>query len=197
VRPEQESTHEPPKWGRRVVDHAIALSALFISLCSLGLAMHHARSMRQLVEANSRPFLQFVTSNGEALTKGSYSPVLTVTMSNPGAGAARVEDFAILVDGQRITSWPEAFARLDPRATPAALGDITYAEVAPSYLKAGSEVLVLHWPRTEANAALWNDLVEKGRQRVEFEACYCSIFDECWLEKSRVFRPEPVRSCRK
>jgi hypothetical protein len=123
--------------------------------------------------------------------------VLTVTVSNPGAGAARVEDFAILVDGKRLTSWPEAFARLNPRATPRAVGDITYADVAPSYLKAGSEVLVLRWARTDANGALWDELVYKGRQRVEFEACYCSIFDECWLERSRVFRPAPVKSCQK
>jgi hypothetical protein len=195
--PEQHSAHEPPKFGRRVVDHAIALAALFISLCSLGLAMHHAHSMRQLVEANSRPFLQFITSNGEERGKGDYARVLTVTVSNPGAGAARVEDFAILVDGRRVTAWPEALALLDPRATPGALGDMTYADVAPSYLKAGSEVLVLRWPRTEANAALWDALVDQGRRRVEFEACYCSIFDDCWREKSRVFRPTPVRSCHK
>jgi len=180
-----------------VVDHAIALAALFISLCSLGLAMHHAHSMRQLVEANSRPFLQFITSYGEERGKGNYAQVLTVTVSNPGAGAARVEDFAILVDGRRVTAWPEAFALLDPRATPEALGDMTYVDVAPSYLKAASDMLALRWPRTDANAALWDALIDQGRRRVEFEACYCSIFDDCWLEKSRVFRPAPVRSCRK
>ena len=195
--PEQHSVEEPPKFGRRLVDHAIALSALFISLCSLGLAMHHAHSMRQLVEANSRPFLQFITSNGEARDEGNYAPVLTVTVSNPGAGAARLEDFAILVDGVRVTSWQQAFARLNPHAAPGALGDITYANIAPSYLKAGADELVLRWPRTEANAALWDDLVGQGRQRVEFAACYCSIFDECWLERSRVFRPTPVKSCQK
>ena len=197
MQPPEQDNREPPKTGHRLPDLAIALSALFISLCSLGLAVHHAHSMRQLVEANSRPFLQFITSNGEARDEGDYHPVLTVSVSNPGAGAARLENFAILVDGKRVANWQEAFARLNPRATARALGDITYANIAPSYLKAGSDELVLRWARTEANAALWDDIYQRGRARVEFEACYCSIFDECWLEKSHVFRPEPVKSCEK
>jgi hypothetical protein len=188
---------EPPKSGHRLPDLVLGLSAIFISLCSLGLAVHHAHSMRQLVEANSRPFLQFITSNGEARDEGSYAPVFTVSVSNPGAGAARLEDFAILVDGRRVTSWQEAFVRLNPRAVPQALGDITYANIAPSYLKAGSDELVLRWARTDKNSALWDDIYQRGRARVEFEACYCSIFDECWIEHSRVFRPAPVKSCAK
>jgi len=184
----------PHKSGHRLPDLAIAYAALVISLCSLGLAVHHAHTMRQLVEANSRPFLQFSSSIGESLEVDNV-PVLTVQISNPGAGAALIEKFAVLVDGKRVRHWQEAFRLLDPRATPAALAGMTYSDVAPSYLKAGSDLVVLRWPRTEANAALWDEIYRRGRAHVEFEACYCSIFDECWLEKSRVFRPEPVKSC--
>src|SRR5262249_42737650 len=152
--------------------------------------------MRQLVESNSRPFLQFSSSNGE-VHEGDGTPVLTVLVSNPGAGAARIEEFAILVDGKRVRHWQEAFTLLDPQATPAALAGMTYSDVAPAYLKAGSDMVARRGPRTEANAALWDDIYRRGRAHVEFEACYCSIFDECWREKSRVFRPEPVKSCQK
>jgi hypothetical protein len=192
--PEQEHAHVPHRSGHRLADRAIAYAALVISLCSLGLALHHAHTMRQLVEANSRPFLQFSSSNGE-VHEAEGVPALTVLISNPGAGAALIEKFAVLVDGKRVRHWQEAFTLLDPRATPAALAGMTYSDVAPSYLKAGSDLVALRWPRTEANAALWDDIYRRGRAHVEFEACYCSIFDECWLERSRVFRPEPVKSC--
>jgi hypothetical protein len=197
VLPEPHNSHEPPKSGHRLAGLAVALSAVFISLCSLALAVHHGRTMQRLVEANSRPFIQFITSNGETRRDGDSVRVLTVTVSNPGAGAARIEDFVILIDGQRVTRWPEAFALLDPRATPATLGGMTYSDVAPSYLKAGSDEVVLRWPRTEENAALWDEILARGREHVQFEACYCSIFDECWIEQPHIFRPKPVRSCRK
>lgn len=47
------------KSGHHGVDLAIAGSAVFISLCSLGLAIHSGRAMDRLVEASSRPELVF------------------------------------------------------------------------------------------------------------------------------------------
>ena len=128
--PETELVPEIRKTGHRLADLAVAFSALFVSLCSLGIALHHGRTMQRLVEANSRPFIQITTSN-----------------------------------------------------------------VAPSYLKAGSEQTVLRWPRTASNASIWDKDAVAGSNRVKFEACYCSIFDECWIENSHTFRPTAVASC--
>ena len=74
-------------------------------------------------------------------------------------------------------------------------GHLTYSEVAPSYIKAGSEQVVLRWPRTAGNASVWAKDAAAGPDRVKFETCYCSIFDECWIENSHTFRPNPVASC--
>jgi hypothetical protein len=77
----------------------------------------------------------------------------------------------------------------------AVLGPMTYSEVAPSYIKAGSEQVVLRWPRTASNAHVWDKDTAAGSERVKFEACYCSIFDECWIENSHTFRPAAVTDC--
>jgi hypothetical protein len=200
VVPETELAPEIRKTGHRMADLAVAFSALFVSLCSLGIALHHGRTMQKLVEANSRPFIQITTSNGHQDADGVISQVVTVLMSNPGAGAARVERFSIFIDNQPAKSISEALLRLGglPGNAPdgaAVLGSMTYADVAPSYIKAGSDQMVLRWPRTAANAAVWDKVAQAGPERVKFETCYCSIFDECWIENSRTFRPTPVKSC--
>jgi hypothetical protein len=53
--PESDSSAERHKSGHQLLDIVLAGSALFISLCSLGLAIHSGHEMSRLVEANSRP----------------------------------------------------------------------------------------------------------------------------------------------
>jgi hypothetical protein len=200
VVPETELVPEIRKTGHRLADFAVAFTALFVSLCSMGIALHHGRTMQRLVEANSRPFIQITTSSGHAATDSGSSQALTVHISNPGAGAARVERFSILVDDKAVKDMSEALLRLAglPANTPEAstvLGPMTYSEIAPSYLKAGSDQVVLRWPRTASNASIWDKDAEAGSDRVKFETCYCSIFDECWIENSHTFRPAPVTTC--
>jgi hypothetical protein len=200
VVPETELVPEIRKTGHRLADLAVAFSALFVSLCSLGIALHHGHTMQRLVEANSRPFIQITAINGGRGGDSGRSQIFTVLISNPGAGAARVERFSILVDDKPAKNIGEALLRLaglpaDTKEESAVLGPMDYAEVAPSYLKAGSEQLVLSWPRTPSNASVWDKDAAAGSERIKFEACYCSIFDECWIENSHTFRPSAVASC--
>jgi hypothetical protein len=200
VVPETELVPEIRRTGHRMADLAVAFSALFVSLCSLGIALHHGRTMQRLVEANSRPFIQFTTSNGQPAAGSPLGQAFSVLISNPGAGAARVERFSILVDDKPVKDIGEALLRLaglpaDTKDKSAVLGPMTYSAVAPSYIKAGSDQPVLHWPRTAGNASIWDKDAEAGLNRVKFEACYCSIFDECWIENSRRFKPTAVASC--
>jgi hypothetical protein len=195
VVPESELPPEIRKTGHRMADMAVAFSALFVSLCSLGIALHHGRTMQRLVEANSRPFIQFVFRVGDYAVGNSATQALTLMISNPGAGAARIERFSVLLDGRAVDNAGDALMHLAGLNSSEALGSMSYSDAAPSYVKAGSDELVLRWPRTEKNAAAWDRVSAAGPDRLSFEACYCSIFDECWIEKSAVFRPTPVKSC--
>jgi hypothetical protein len=208
--PDTESAPEVHKTGHRPVDMIVGLSAILISLCSLGLAIHHGHTMERLVEANSRPFLQFATGNADpraAATPngdGEFVPVLHVSISNPGAGAARIDRVSIALDGQGVADWSELFRRLKDEAIAKHLlppglvssGTFTYSSVAESYLKAGAEHPLVRWPRTDANAVLW-DYIDAARQanRITLSACYCSIFEQCWIAKSESFRPVATKAC--
>lgn len=211
--PETEAAPEVHRTGHRLADMIVGFSAIFISVCSLALAIHHGHTMERLVEANSRPFLEFGTSNGEPRAgapdaapgaAGEVLSVLSVSVSNPGAGAARIDRFSIALDRQPVADWSALFRRLKDEAAAKHLlppgsmasGTITYSTVAETYLKAGAEKSILRWPRSEANAPLW-DYIDAARQsgRIALEACYCSIFDQCWIARTKTFRPDPVKAC--
>jgi len=203
--PEAETHPEIHATGHRLTDLIVGFSAIFISVCSLALAIHNGRIMERLVEANSRPFLQFDTSNGQLRANGELVHELSATVSNPGSGPARIERFSITLDGHVVDKWPHLLQRLTREGVAkhvlasesAAPGQYSYATVAPSYLKGGGEQVILRWTRTEANGAVW-DYADGARQanRIALEACYCSIFDECWVASTHAFRPSPVRNCK-
>jgi hypothetical protein len=71
----------------------------------------------------------------------------------------------------------------------------SYANLAPTYLKAAGEKVVMRWRPDDAASPHW-DYIDSARQsgRFTFKACYCSIFDECWVEE-RDLRPAPVKNC--
>src|SRR5262249_33642775 len=143
--PDSEARAEIHKTGHRLTDLIVGSSAIFISVCSLALAIHHGHTMERLVEANSRPFLQFDTSNGQVRANGEVVRELSATVSNPGTGAARIERFSIALDGHLVGDWPHVLQRLRQEAVakhilasePAAIGQFSYGTVAPSYLKGG------------------------------------------------------------
>ena len=63
MNPEHETPHAAHSTGRRWLDLTLALSAMFVSLVSLAVAVHHGNAMDRLVAANSWPFLMYSTDN--------------------------------------------------------------------------------------------------------------------------------------
>jgi hypothetical protein len=203
MNPELETGSEAHKTGHRWIDLSVAGCALLVSFCSLGLAVHHGKTMERLVEANSRPFLQIIDSNAEPTEEGAYREVLSFQMRNAGAGSARVEWFRIDLDGKPVEDW-YAFMRLMQSEVSAASGtDIAATDRGqlmtsdvPQYLQADGRIPSFHWPRTAENTLLWNYVNGvRMTDRLHMQACYCSIFDECWVADSKVFRPKPVEQC--
>jgi hypothetical protein len=188
-----------------MTDLIIALCALFISLCSLGLALHQGMAMDRLVEANSRPVLEFHDGNRDPRQPAVGTPVLSFSIDNPGAGTARLEWLSIGIGGRQTRDWRQALLWARDQAVPGSPhasnsdpGPTTASVVAPAYIKYGGSRVIFAWPRSEANASLW-DIVDRLRQSggVRLTACYCSIFDQCWLADSRSGTwPQAVRSCR-
>ena len=63
-------------------------------------------------------------------------------------------------------------------------------------LPAGEQRKLLTWAKPTESAALsaWVH-VNDVRNGLEVEACYCSLFDECWLTNATADIPRPVATC--
>lgn len=203
---------EPPaeikKTGSRWVDILLSVSAIFISGCSLYLAQDSSRAMERLVQANSMPFLQL--SSGNVSEDGEYGS-LSFFVENAGTGPARIHTFSYLVDGEEIEMEGRVVSNLIraccgpgfDAAVAASNGDVTTAlgydlssPVANTFLAAGGSTTALIWARAPQNETLWREVdVARQRGRISARACYCSLFDECWVAETNQFPPRPVNSC--
>ncbi|HZT77281.1 MAG TPA: hypothetical protein VFA27_11525 [Vicinamibacterales bacterium] len=196
-----EAAHHAPQTGRRWLDMALAMSAFFISVVSLVVAIEDGRTMQRmandnarLVEANSWPFVEFHTHNVDEHGAGDVRLVLT----NSGIGPARIETFELWWNGQPMVS-PTALLKACCLTTPTAVAEAqtTVTSVglaAPRILRAGDHVDVLAMPLASGNADFWKAF-NAERQKLSARICYCSVFDECWIGSGQTTHADRVASC--
>jgi hypothetical protein len=192
--PESEVHHpHAHKTGHRLIDWAVPLSALVVSVISLVIGIHHGRTMREMAEANARlvqanswPLLQFVTSNA---TDAGVAQI-ELKIENAGVGPAKLMSLEIFQDQQRIRTPGDLTKLLDPQAgRPSMMLGMTL----PTVLRAGESMLVVGL-RREGNEALW-DKLNTVRFQLQYRACYCSVFDECWVSDLVTVSPQTVEHC--
>lgn len=199
---------EVKRTGGKWLDLMLALSAIFVSMCSLFLAYNSSNSMERLVQANSMPFIQL--ESGNATDEGEPG-VLGFAARNAGTGPARVHSFEYIVDGLPVprrgyatinilracceSELNAALAAANGNVLAAIDADLT-SPVANTFFAPGDEVTAWAWRRTEINVSLW-EAVDQARQsgRMGMRACYCSLFDECWIAETGAFPPRPVNEC--
>jgi hypothetical protein len=203
---------EARKTGHHLVDMATSLFALLVSSISIYMAYDNGRDMQKLVHASSWPVLQLGSGNNR-----DGQPMLAFNLLNAGIGPARVHTFEYLVstgpngtgkvvvvnEGYLMEQIAEAccaevFKAAKAKAGGAyqALGDIGTRPISRTFLSPKEVTTALGWSRTEANGHLW-DTIDQARKdgRIDMRACYCSVFDECWVAEPNTFPPRKVASC--
>lgn len=191
--------------GHRWFDIALGVSAIFVSVVTLVVAIGHGRTMEKMadanmrmVEANSWPFIDFSTHN--VSDKGVAQVRLVLT--NEGVGPARIETFELWYKGKPMAS-PEALLKAcctpDPMHQPIGVG-----LASPRILRAGEHVDFLSAGYSEKSPDVYNRF-NSERDYMTTRVCYCSVFDECWTKEGgdallmkgqrKLVHPEPVKSC--
>src|SRR5271170_2303575 len=98
VTPDEVHAHAH-KTGRPALDLVIALSAIFISAVSLAVAIEHGRTERDLVAANSWPFLRRKLD-----TDYNNGRDVVIGVSNGGVGPAKLKSLEVFYDGKPVSS---------------------------------------------------------------------------------------------
>jgi hypothetical protein len=175
---------------------AIALSAITISVISLFVAVAHGRTEEKLVAASSWPFLVFRSSENGMITR---EHTLTMRLQNSGVGPARVHSVKVLFDGRAIRDHADLMAQCCGLKTTdleeqIKLGLVSQSEVV-GVLPAREGVNFLAWRERPGQTLVLKSL-NAVLEKLRFEACYCSVLDECWTsDLTPTANPHRVEQC--
>jgi hypothetical protein len=192
-----EHGHTPHHTGYRWLDISLALSAFFVSFVSLGVAIHHGRTMDKLVASNSYPNIDFDNGNRQDLQDGQgLRPAVYVALVNTGIGPARVRAVEVSFDGKPVTDFHSLLAVCCTDASSATMQEARHfssGDPRGGMIPAGKFLQLFAWPQPPADPR-WARL-DAVRRRVGIRVCYCSVFDECYVRDSGRREPERVEAC--
>jgi hypothetical protein len=183
--------HHHHHTGHRWLDVVLGVSAVFISLMSLVLAIQHGKAMERMVEVSSWPYV--AVQNANANPDGS--PRFVVWITNSGVGPAKVESVELFYDGVAqpgARSLIRAMLKInDPNRTIHFL----QSDVVGTVLPARERLNLFDLLPGQVSPEEYQTLREQS-SKVEARICYCSVFDECSVADQRLDRrPKPVKVC--
>lgn len=196
---ESHQHHHPHGTGVRWLDIILGVAATVVSLVSLWLGLHSAHSMEKLVAANSYPYLELMRSNMlEAPQSGTDQHRLQVKyeLANNGIGPARIEWVELTFKGKPVRNIPELLSACCSGAGSASDANNMDARggINGSLVRAGGAVPLFSWVEPATPSPLFAAL-HRQMDQIAYSACYCSVFDECYLRTENDDRPKPVAQC--
>jgi hypothetical protein len=192
---EHESHSHARHTGLPWLDLVIAGSAIFISIVSLVVSIHHGSTMEKLVAANEKqveastlPILRFTTGN---LLENVNAVHFDLT--NGGTGPAIVQWFRVKWNGQP-TNGPRDLLNLCCRSQTQRAASVYQNVASGMTLPAGQSESIFRVRAADVNPDSYRPLDTEARFRIEAESCYCSVLDECWITDFK-FQPRKVTTC--
>jgi len=151
----------------------VGVSAVIIGLCALGVSLYETSLMREEQRAAVIPLLELARSYSiDRNNPAAETSSLKLHATNVGIGPARILDFRVTVDGKPQPTWN------------AAIGELLGRDQSLSYIQStingrtippDRTIVMMDLNDTELVESILNEF-----DRFDFEACYCSVFDECW-----------------
>ena len=193
---EHESHSHAHTTGRPWLDLTLAGSAIFISIVSVIISIHHGHTMEQLVAANEKqvkastlPILRFSSGNMQ-----NHERIIHFELRNGGTGPAIIEWLRLKWDGQPALGLRDLLDRCC--GAPGSHQTLSlYVDIASGQtLPAGQSQSVFAVRAADVPTDLFQRLNLDARFKVEAEACYCSVLEECWTTDFTT-QPKDVKSC--
>ena len=169
----------------------VAVSAVLIGVCALGVSLYEASLMREEQRAAVLPILELGRSiHVSPDDAGPDDWRLSIHAQNVGIGPARILDFLVTVDGVPQPTWGAAMRKLLGRDI-----DVQYGQSSINGRTIPPDRSVTMFDLVDTHLA--SEIVD-GFERLDFSACYCSVFDECWTAGYAAFgAPATVDHCQR
>lgn len=164
----------------------LAVAGAVIAVVALFAAFQESAAVRKQTAGAVWPYLQLQTTDFQ---RGDEAG-MTVAFSNTGVGPAKVRHLRVSLDGRPVGGWDALFEGLGLAGRPSFARDFIVQRV----LLPGETVRILD---TRDPALVRALLAAVAKERIDVQACYCSIFDDCWLAETGdpPRDPAPVDAC--
>lgn len=173
----------------------IMVSNLLVSIPTFALSLVlayatyvQADATRKMQQSGAWPYISYGTSD---VTDEGVDEISFV-LGNDGVGPARLKQLEFIYDGKPMET-PRKFLQAccgDTRQSPTPFMSSNFETV----LRPGENIAFIRLTKQPDNTAVW-DRLEVERWKVAIRACYCSVFDDCWVLDSRKADPDPVKNC--
>jgi hypothetical protein len=172
-----------------VAHFIIGLPALIASLALAYFAFVQADATRKMQTGGVMPFVTFGTSNVDDDGK----PAISLSLTNNGVGPAIMGPVEIRYGGKAIAGPGELLQSCcsgdETKGLSFATSPSTGIAVRP-----GEEVRFVSLPRNPESEKIWQAF-NRERWKLKVRACYCSIYNDCWIADGMQSVPKPVRAC--
>ena len=185
-------TEEKPARKGIKAEMLVGVSAVFIGVCALAVSLYEANLMRDEQRSAVLPIVElarshYITDDDALIEKWR----LSFHAENVGIGPARVLDFHVTVDDKPYPTWTSALEALVGGDV-----DISGGQSTINGRTIPPERMITMFDLASTENAL--DIVRGMNEgRLNFEACYCSVFDECWVTdyQTDLGSARPVQQC--
>ena len=168
---------------------AVGVPAVAISLGVAYFAFVQARATDKMQVASVWPSVTYVTSNqGDS---GEEGPI-RMGLVNNGVGPAIVRGLQIEYRDRSYVGFRELLdACCSEPGEPVSTG---IGSINGEVLRSGEEAMFAMITSAGTDQEVFDRF---NRERLQFKVsvCYCSVFDDCWVESWELDSPEPVEQC--
>jgi hypothetical protein len=183
--------HHHHHTGHRWLDVTLGVSAVFISLMSLFLAIQHGRVMEKMVEANTWAFVTVGFSTAEY----DYTPHVRLLVVNKGVGPAQVESLEVFYNGVAQAGAHALVGAILKPVDPTRHPPILRADVIGTVFSAKEELNFLDFNVKNFTPEEYATITREV-PKLTFRVCYCSVLKECSiLDTAKALRPVSVKAC--
>ncbi|HTV95102.1 MAG TPA: hypothetical protein VME42_03850 [Steroidobacteraceae bacterium] len=196
----------PALLDRHWAESVLAIGAVIIAAVSLWVAYDSEITNRQLVASQSWPYVEVYESD-----PGTEPRVMRLYIANDGIGPAKLESFELFWKGKpQRNPWE----LLQACCAQAHEGSAQTGDLVPLQhdidletssdegivVRAGQILPFLALTRNAASSAIWDALHSEFEGNLSVRYCYCSVFNECWVNTRRFgsehdMNPPRVVSC--
>jgi hypothetical protein len=179
-----------PKFSRSDI---MAFAALFVSLAALLVSIYEANIMKEqqlIMQSQQKASVLPYLAQNQISSFGNEKCSFTYKLSNQGLGPAVIKSTQLTLNGILIEDYLQLSKAIKKEFPEDVDPNISFMDLKSRFLPAGEELdlIEIQFDAFKGQYDLLSQLV------FNYEFCYCSVFDDCWLltsEKSAVELDKP------